>query len=187
MHNLCFFNYFFQKSLFTENYFLIAVINLATRGPLYTCLVFLLKWQNFLRKMWILYHITNALIRSGKAIWCKVEVSILKIFTRRPPWGHLRVSLHMSKPNLYQKRLSLETAAWSPAGMYWNWKKLLAILPGWPTILGCTGIYWLYCEKFMYRKMYWKKAFFSSVLGNILGFHILEIFYQLGENCAVCL
>ena len=30
---------FFQKSLFTENYFLIAAINLATRGPLYTCLV----------------------------------------------------------------------------------------------------------------------------------------------------
>ena len=33
------FYYFFQKSLFTENYFLIAAINLATRGPLYTCLV----------------------------------------------------------------------------------------------------------------------------------------------------
>ena len=31
--------YFFQKSLFTENYFLIDAINLATRGPLYTCLV----------------------------------------------------------------------------------------------------------------------------------------------------
>ena len=38
MHDLCFFNYFFQKLLFTEN-FLIAAINLATRGPLYTCLV----------------------------------------------------------------------------------------------------------------------------------------------------
>ena len=36
-----FFYQFFQKSLFTENYFLIAVINLATRGPLYTCLVLL--------------------------------------------------------------------------------------------------------------------------------------------------
>ena len=33
------FYYFFQKSLFTENYFLIAAINFATRGPLYTCLV----------------------------------------------------------------------------------------------------------------------------------------------------
>ena len=40
MHNLCFL-LFFQKSLFTENYFLIAAINLATRGPLYTCLVLL--------------------------------------------------------------------------------------------------------------------------------------------------
>ena len=41
-NSLCiiyFFLLFFQKSLFTENYFLIAVINLATRGPLYTCLV----------------------------------------------------------------------------------------------------------------------------------------------------
>ena len=34
------FYYFFQKSLFTENYFLIAGIDLATRGPLYTCLVY---------------------------------------------------------------------------------------------------------------------------------------------------
>ena len=39
MHNLWFFCYFFQKLLFTENYFLIAAIHLATRGPLYTCLV----------------------------------------------------------------------------------------------------------------------------------------------------
>ena len=39
MHNLWFFYYFFQKSLLTENYFLIAAINLATWGPLYTCLV----------------------------------------------------------------------------------------------------------------------------------------------------
>ena len=30
---------FFQKSPFTENYFLIAAINLTTRGPLYTYLV----------------------------------------------------------------------------------------------------------------------------------------------------
>ena len=33
------FNYFFQKSPFTENYSLIAAISMATRGPLYTCLV----------------------------------------------------------------------------------------------------------------------------------------------------
>ena len=39
MHNLWFFYYFFQKSLFTENYFRIPVINLVSRGPLYTCLV----------------------------------------------------------------------------------------------------------------------------------------------------
>ena len=31
---------FFQKSLFTENYFLIAAINLATPGPLYTSFCF---------------------------------------------------------------------------------------------------------------------------------------------------
>ena len=41
MHSLCVFWLFFQKSLFTENYFLIAAINLATRGPLYTCLVYI--------------------------------------------------------------------------------------------------------------------------------------------------
>ena len=39
MHNLWVFMLFFQKSLFTETYFLIAAINLATRGPLYTCLI----------------------------------------------------------------------------------------------------------------------------------------------------
>ena len=39
MHNLYIFLLFFQKSLFPENYFLIAAINVATRGPLYTCLV----------------------------------------------------------------------------------------------------------------------------------------------------
>ena len=33
------FYHFFQKSLLTENYFLIDAIKLATRGPLYTCLV----------------------------------------------------------------------------------------------------------------------------------------------------
>ena len=37
-----FFYYFYQKSLFTENYFLIAAINLATWVPLYTCLVYLI-------------------------------------------------------------------------------------------------------------------------------------------------
>ena len=33
-------DYFFQRSFFTENHFLITAINLTTRGPLYTCLVF---------------------------------------------------------------------------------------------------------------------------------------------------
>ena len=41
MHDLWAFYYFFQKSLFAENYFLIAAINLTTRGPLYTCLVWI--------------------------------------------------------------------------------------------------------------------------------------------------
>ena len=39
MHDLWVFYYFLQKSIFTENYFLIAAINLAIWGPLYTCLV----------------------------------------------------------------------------------------------------------------------------------------------------
>ena len=43
MHNLCFFYYFSQKSLFIENYFLIAAINLANRGPMYTCLVYIVE------------------------------------------------------------------------------------------------------------------------------------------------
>ena len=42
MHNLWGFYIFFKKSLFTENYFLIAAINLTILGPLYTCLVSLL-------------------------------------------------------------------------------------------------------------------------------------------------
>ena len=36
MHNLWGFYYFFQKSLFAKNYFLIAAINLTTGGPLYS-------------------------------------------------------------------------------------------------------------------------------------------------------
>ena len=40
MHNLWVFYQFFQKSRFAENYFLIAAMNLTTRGPQYTCLVF---------------------------------------------------------------------------------------------------------------------------------------------------
>ena len=40
------FYYFFQKSLFAENYFAIAVINLTTPGPLYTCLV--MTWDGSL-------------------------------------------------------------------------------------------------------------------------------------------
>ena len=39
MHNLCVFGYFVQKSLFTENCFLIAAINVTTQDPLYTSLV----------------------------------------------------------------------------------------------------------------------------------------------------
>ena len=37
MHNLWGFYHLFQKLLLTENYFLIAAINLTTRSPLYTC------------------------------------------------------------------------------------------------------------------------------------------------------
>ena len=38
MHKLWVLYYFFQKSLFAVNYFLIAAINLTTRGSLHTCL-----------------------------------------------------------------------------------------------------------------------------------------------------
>ena len=34
-----FFEFFVQKIIFDQNYFLTAEINLTTRGPLYTCLV----------------------------------------------------------------------------------------------------------------------------------------------------
>ena len=37
-----FFDYFFEKSLFAENHFVIAAINLTTRGPLYSCFVYVL-------------------------------------------------------------------------------------------------------------------------------------------------
>ena len=40
MHKLCVFDYFWSKIIFSENYFLIAAINLTTWGPLYTCLGF---------------------------------------------------------------------------------------------------------------------------------------------------
>ena len=34
----------------------------------------------------------------------------------------------------------------------------------------------------MYCKIYWEKAYFSSVLGNVLGFHIFKISCLLSEN-----
>ena len=40
MHDLCIFDFFVQKPILTKNYFLTAEINLTTRGPLYTCLLF---------------------------------------------------------------------------------------------------------------------------------------------------
>ena len=36
-----FYAFFVQKSFLTRNYFLTAEINLTTRGPLHTCLVFM--------------------------------------------------------------------------------------------------------------------------------------------------
>ena len=39
MHDLWVLLLFFQKSIFAENYFLIAAMNMTTRGPLYTYLV----------------------------------------------------------------------------------------------------------------------------------------------------
>ena len=39
MHNLCGFFVLFSKIIFNQKLFLIAAINLTTRGPLYTCLV----------------------------------------------------------------------------------------------------------------------------------------------------
>ena len=36
----------------------------------------------------------------------------------------------------------------------------------------------------MYCKIYWEKAYFSSVLGNVLGFHIFKISCLLSENCS---
>ena len=39
MHNLCVFDYFVSKIIFTENYFLIAAIILTTQISLYACLV----------------------------------------------------------------------------------------------------------------------------------------------------
>ena len=56
----------------------------------------------------------KALIRPGKAIWSKFEVSILKIFPRHPPWGRLRVSLYMWKLNLYQKTVVIKSGCMKP-------------------------------------------------------------------------
>ena len=52
------FYYSFQKSLFTENNFLIAAINVATRGPLYTCLV---NYANYSKDLLLILdsHVQN--------------------------------------------------------------------------------------------------------------------------------
>ena len=87
IHNLCFFYYFFQKSLFTENYFLIAATNQATRGPLYTCLVllcclslFVLFYKETALKIVFLKHLDLHLdANSGCAKCLKMIIVILQL------------------------------------------------------------------------------------------------------------
>ena len=67
-----------------------------------------------------LNHIINALISSRKAIWSKVEVTILKIFPLRPPLGRLGVSLHMWKLNLYQKTVVTKSGCMKPCLWYFG-------------------------------------------------------------------
>ena len=66
-----FFYYFFQKLLFTENYFLIAAINLATRVPLYTCHVLYkvqVQWLQ-MRQIVILEKILFQRERGKSPLW----------------------------------------------------------------------------------------------------------------------
>ena len=97
MHNLW---GFFQKSLFTENYFLIVATNLANRGPLYTCLVVIINgilsygaylplgWhlENLLCSYWL--DISNwsllrfwppLLFQLSDYIWCHMVESYLLV------------------------------------------------------------------------------------------------------------
>ena len=59
MHDLFRFDFFVEKSFLTKSYFLIAEINLTTRGPLYTCLV-----------------VPYGLVKSHKLFWKRVDMSI---------------------------------------------------------------------------------------------------------------
>ena len=62
MHDLWLFYFYhcFQKSLFMEKYFLIAAINLTTRGPLSTCLV--VSVMGFLDTEFIVGSIVTTLV-----------------------------------------------------------------------------------------------------------------------------
>ena len=51
MHNLCFFHYFLQKSIFTGNYFLIAAINWLP-GVHCILVLFYLRRSNFIQDLW---------------------------------------------------------------------------------------------------------------------------------------
>ena len=88
VHELClmcaFFDYCFQKSFFTKNYFLIAVINLTTRGPFYTCLVYsiLLRfiiwvYCNFVFLCSIPTHTYFTLLKLSDSRACELQFGIV--------------------------------------------------------------------------------------------------------------
>ena len=67
MHFLIF---FVQKSFLTKNYFLTAEIKLTTRGPLYTCLVFIVMncASNFFAIVNLEYYLHSVCLKSSTVI-----------------------------------------------------------------------------------------------------------------------
>ena len=75
------FYYFFQKSLFAENYFLIAATNVATRGPFYTCLVYT---QTLLKAGWDIYGFFDYYFQKSFFTKNYFLIAVINLTTRGP-------------------------------------------------------------------------------------------------------
>ena len=108
------FCYFFQKSLFTENNFLVAAINLATRGPLCNCLVpfktFLDFWAHFLKNVYQVSHLWTLLLmgvhrssRKGKSLF--LEMLPIQIKGRKVETKFFRLCLILLSETMFGSKV----------------------------------------------------------------------------------
>ena len=112
-----------EKSFLTKNYLLIAVINLTSWDPLYTCLVLSWRMQSALSKPFILFSLSTG--TQETRLWCCMWYLVFGC----PHVHHaLRVRMHFCQVFIYhQLSLGLQSSlfnlsAASPCNFLKCWK-----------------------------------------------------------------